>query len=137
MLSLKTQILLFRLTSPRILLHNSCSYKQRNSSALYYSLQGSNISSTSSVCGLSSWKSIGIHLDPDIDPAKKKSKSQKQTKNKSSPEISNEMASSSLLSSPIRVEQVYDYLLVLDFEATCDKDKTPEPQVRTKDFYFF
>lgn len=27
-------------------------------------------------------------------------------------------------------KQIYDYLLVLDFEATCDKSETPSPQVR-------
>jgi hypothetical protein len=25
--------------------------------------------------------------------------------------------------------QIYDYILVLDFEATCDEKKTPVPQV--------
>lgn len=27
-------------------------------------------------------------------------------------------------------KQIYDYLLVLDFEATCDKKNAPQPQVR-------
>lgn len=28
------------------------------------------------------------------------------------------------------MNQIYDYLLVLDFEATCDAKNTPQPQVR-------
>lgn len=67
------------------------------------------------------FNSPDIHWDSELDPTKKNKNNQKET-----------MATSkqSNLNKNNKIEQVYEYLLVLDFEATCDQGKIPEPQVR-------
>ena len=69
-----------------------------------------------------------IHWDPELDPTKKKTKNNRKETMATSKQ--------SNLSKNNTAEQVYEYLLVLDFEATCDQGNVPEPQVRIKEWGF-
>lgn len=65
-----------------------------------------------------------IHWDPELDPTKKKKNNRGETMATSK--------QSNLNKNNKAEQQVYEYLLVLDFEATCDQGNIPEPQVRIK-----